>query len=77
MVPIALDGKMLRGAYAPKRQPRISCRCSPPCPMVLGQLAVAEKSNEIPCVRALLTLLPITCGAGYCGAMHTQVVTRS
>ena len=44
--------------------------------LVLGQLAVAEKSNEIPCVRRLLKLLPrrvrllVTVDA-----MHTQVAT--
>ena len=44
--------------------------------LVLGQLAVAEKSNEIPCVRKLLKLLPrqvrwlVTVDA-----MHTQTAT--
>ncbi|UZK92586.1 hypothetical protein OIO89_00295 (plasmid) [Mycobacterium ulcerans] len=48
----------------------------PPCPIVLGQLAVAEKSNEIPCVRALLTLLPGSLRwLVTVDAMHTQVVT--
>ncbi|BAV40400.1 C-term transposase for IS2404 [Mycobacterium ulcerans subsp. shinshuense] len=44
--------------------------------LVLGQLAVAEKSNEIPCVRALLTLLPGSLRwLVTVDAMHTQVVT--
>ncbi|EUA93169.1 transposase DDE domain protein [Mycobacterium ulcerans str. Harvey] len=44
--------------------------------MVLGQLAVAEKSNEIPCVCALLTLLPGSLRwLVTVDAMHTQVVT--
>ncbi|WP_421648852.1 ISAs1 family transposase, partial [Mycobacterium marinum] len=44
--------------------------------LVLGQLAVAEKSNEIPCVRRLLKILPrrvrwlVTVDA-----MHTQTAT--
>ncbi|MEK1250154.1 ISAs1 family transposase, partial [Mycobacterium ulcerans] len=43
---------------------------------VLGQLAVAEKSNEIPCVCALLTLLPDNLRwLVTVDAMHTQVVT--
>ncbi|EUA85848.1 transposase DDE domain protein [Mycobacterium ulcerans str. Harvey] len=43
---------------------------------MLGQLAVAEKSNEIPCVRALLTLLPDNLRwLVTVDAMHTQVVT--
>ncbi|MEK0458398.1 ISAs1 family transposase, partial [Mycobacterium ulcerans] len=43
--------------------------------LVLGQLAVAEKSNEIPCVRALLTLLPGSLRwLVTVDAMHTQVV---
>ncbi|EUA86082.1 transposase family protein, partial [Mycobacterium ulcerans str. Harvey] len=62
LVPIALDGKMLRGALRPKRQPRISCRCSPPCPIGARSTRCRRENNEIPCVRALLTLLPITCG---------------
>ena len=46
--------------------------------LVLGQFAVAEKSNEIPCVRKLLKLLPrrvrwlVTVDA-----MHTQVATAN
>ncbi|MEK1157220.1 ISAs1 family transposase, partial [Mycobacterium ulcerans] len=44
--------------------------------LVFGQLAVAEKSNEIPCVCALLTLLPDSLRwLVTVDAMHTQVVT--
>jgi hypothetical protein len=58
-VPIALDGKTLRGALHAK------ATAAHPVSvfvhrarLVLHQLAVTEKSNEIPCVRALLKMLP-------------------
>ncbi|EUA85556.1 putative transposase for the insertion element IS2404 [Mycobacterium ulcerans str. Harvey] len=63
MVPIALDGKMLRGALRAKATAtHLVSVFAHRARLVLGQLAVAEKSNEIPCVRALLTLLPVACG---------------
>lgn len=44
--------------------------------LVLGQLAVTEMSNEIPCVRALLKLLPRPVRwVVTVDAMHTQVAT--
>ncbi|EUA88907.1 putative transposase for IS2404 [Mycobacterium ulcerans str. Harvey] len=62
--------------YAPKRQPRISCRCSPPCPIGARSTRCRRESNEIPCVRALLTLLPGSLRwLVTVDAMHTQVVT--
>ncbi|EUA86316.1 transposase for IS2404 domain protein, partial [Mycobacterium ulcerans str. Harvey] len=33
LVPIALDARCCVVLYAPKRQPRISCRCSPTVPI--------------------------------------------
>ena len=39
----------------------------PPRRLVLGQLAVAEKSNEIPCVRKLLKLFRAGAAAGHRG----------
>lgn len=77
LVPIALDGKTLRGALRAKAAAtHLVSVFAHRARLVLGQLAVAEKSNEIPCVRALLKLLPrpvrwlITVDA-----MHTQVAT--
>jgi predicted transposase YbfD/YdcC len=77
LLAVALDGKTIRGAR------RLGAAASHlvsvfahRARLVLGQLAVAEKSNEIPCVRELLKLLPrrvrllVTVDA-----MHTQTAT--
>ena len=59
LVPIALDGKTLRGALRAKATAtHLVSVFAHRARLVLGQLAVAEKSNEIPCVRRLLKLLP-------------------
>ena len=77
LVPIALDGKTLRGALRAKAAAtHLVSVFAHGARLVLGQLAVAEKSNEIPCVRELLKLLPrrvrwlVTVDA-----MHTQTAT--
>lgn len=77
LVPIALDGKTLRGALRAKAAAtHLVSVFAHHARLVLGQLAVAEKSNEIPCVRTLLKLLPqrvrwlVTVDA-----MHTQTAT--
>jgi predicted transposase YbfD/YdcC len=77
LVPIALDGKTLRGALRAKATAtHLVSVFAHHARLVLGQLAVAEKSNEIPCVRTLLKLLPqrvrwlVTVDA-----MHTQTAT--
>ncbi|EUA93663.1 transposase DDE domain protein [Mycobacterium ulcerans str. Harvey] len=77
IVPIALDGKMLRGALRAKATAtHLVSVFAHRARLVLGQLAVAEKSNEIPCVCALLTLLPDNLRwLVTVDAMHTQVVT--
>jgi predicted transposase YbfD/YdcC len=79
LVPIALDGKTMRGALRAKATAtHLVSVFAHRARLVLGQLAVAEKSNEIPCVRTLLKLLPrrvrwlVTVDA-----MHTQVATAT
>jgi predicted transposase YbfD/YdcC len=79
LVPIALDGKTLRGALRAKATAtHLVSVFAHRARLVLHQLAVAEKSNEIPCVRALLKLLPrrvrwlVTVDA-----MHTQTATAT
>lgn len=53
-----LDGKTLRGALRAKAvATHLVSVFARHAQLVLHQLAVAEKSNEIPCVRALLKLL--------------------
>jgi hypothetical protein len=59
LVPIALDGKTLRGALRAKATAtHLVSVFAHRARLVLHQLAVPEKSNEIPCVRTLLKLLP-------------------
>jgi predicted transposase YbfD/YdcC len=77
LVPVALDGKTVRGALrAGAAATHLVSVFAHRVRLVLGQLAVAEKSNEIPCVRALLKLLSrrvrwlVTVDA-----MHTQTAT--
>jgi predicted transposase YbfD/YdcC len=77
LVAVAVDGKTVRGArHAGAVAVHLVSVFAHRARLVLGQLAVAEKSNEIPCVRKLLKLLPrrvrllVTVDA-----MHTQVVT--
>jgi predicted transposase YbfD/YdcC len=77
LLAVALDGKTLRGARrmgAPATH--LVSVFAHHARLVLGQLAVTEKSNEIPCVRELLRLfrnrarLLVTVDA-----MHTQTAT--
>lgn len=52
---VALDGKTLRGARrAGAAAVHVVSVFAHHARLILGQLAVADKSNEIPCVRALL-----------------------
>jgi predicted transposase YbfD/YdcC len=77
LLAVALDGKTLRAArrMGAKATHLVSVFAHH-ARLVLGQLAVDDKSNEIPCVRALLKILPrklrllVTVDA-----MHTQVET--
>jgi len=79
LVPIALDGKTLRGALRAKAAATHLVSVFAHCArLVLGQLAVAEKSNEIPCVRALLKMLPRRVRwLATVDAMHTQTATAT
>ena len=77
LLAVALDGKTLRGARrAGAAAAHLVSVFAHHARLVLGQLAVAEKSNEIPCVRKILKLLPrqvrllVTVDA-----MHTQTAT--
>jgi predicted transposase YbfD/YdcC len=76
LLPVALDGKTLRaarrmGAAATHLVAVFAHRAR----LVLGQLAVAEKSNEIPCVRKLLRSFRRARLLVTVDAMHTQTAT--
>ena len=71
---IAIDGKTVRGARSKNRKaPHLVAALAHGIGAVLGQVAVDEKSNEIPAVRELLKAFADLAGAVFTtGAMHTQ-----
>jgi predicted transposase YbfD/YdcC len=75
-LPVALDGKTLRGA---RRAGAVTVHLvsvfAHRARLVLGQLAVPGKSNEIPCVRRLLRMLHRARLLVTVDAMHTQTAT--
>lgn len=75
---IAIDGKSVRGAKDTNGQmPHLVAAFDHAAGAVLGQLAVAAKSNEIPCVRDLLTYFDLTDTVVSVDAMHTQTDTAT
>jgi predicted transposase YbfD/YdcC len=71
---IAVDGKTVRGAKSKNgKAPHLVAALAHGVGAVLGQVAVDEKSNEIPAVRELLKAFADLAGAVFTtGAMHTQ-----
>jgi predicted transposase YbfD/YdcC len=71
---IAIDGKTVRGAKSKKgKAPHLVAALAHGIGAVLGQVAVDEKSNEIPAVRELLKAFAGLAGAVITiDAMHTQ-----
>jgi predicted transposase YbfD/YdcC len=70
---IAIDGKTVRGArLAGAVAPHLVAAFDHATGVVLGQVAVAAKTNEIPTVRALLRVLDLTGAVLTIDAMHTQ-----
>ena len=74
---IAIDGKTVRGAKGKGgKAPHLVAALAHGIGAVLGQVAVNEKSNEIPAVRDLLTAFADAAGAVFTiDAMHTQADT--
>ena len=73
---IALDGKTVRGARTANAvAPHLVAAFDHATGTVLGQVAVAAKSNEIPAVRDLLACFDLTGVVVTVDAMHTQVET--
>jgi predicted transposase YbfD/YdcC len=76
LLAVAVDGKTLRGARrmgaAAAHLVSVFAHHSR---LVLGQLAVAEKSNEIPCMRELLRVFRDVRLMVTIDAMHTQTAT--
>ena len=71
---IAIDGKTIRGAKNKTgKAPHLVAALAHGIGAVLGQVAVDEKSNEIPAVRELLKAFTDLAGAVFTiDAMHTQ-----
>jgi predicted transposase YbfD/YdcC len=71
---IAVDGKTVRGAKSKGgKAPHLVAALAHGIGAVLGQVAVEEKSNEIPAVRELLKAFADVAGAVFTiDALHTQ-----
>ncbi len=70
---IAVDGKTLRGAHDfGQRPPHLLSAILHQEAVVIGQLAVEEKTNEIPKLKELLEPLLIAGSVVTADAMHTQ-----
>lgn len=76
---IAVDGKTLRGAKDKNgQQPHLVAALAHGIGVVLGQVAVAAKTNEIPAVRELLKAFTNLVGAVVTiDALHTQTDTAT
>ena len=76
---IALDGKTVRGARTRPdgKAPHLIAAFDHGAGAVLGQLATAAKSNEIPAARALLGRLELANAVVTLDAMHTQTDTAT
>ncbi len=75
---IAIDGKTVRGARtASTAAPHLVSALDHATGTVLGQLATAAKSNEIPAVRTLLAGLDLAGVVVTVDAMHTQADTAA
>jgi len=73
---IAIDGKTIRGARThDSTAPHLVAAFDHGHGVVLGQLAIAAKSNEIPAVRTLLATFDLAGVVVTVDAMHTQTDT--
>lgn len=75
---IALDGKTVRGARdrtADTAAPHLVAAFDHEAGVVLGQVCVDAKSNEIPAARTLLAQLDLAGAVATLDAMHTQTAT--
>jgi predicted transposase YbfD/YdcC len=71
--PIALDGKTVRGARASERPaPHLLSFRTHQSQETLLQVAVSEKTNEIPVAQALLPCVPLAGRVCTADALHTQ-----
>lgn len=70
---IAIDGKTVRGAQGGQQPaPHLVAALAHGSGAVIGQVAVSEKSNEIPAARDLLAVVDLTGAVVTMDALHTQ-----
>lgn len=75
---IAIDGKTVRGARdGDASAPHLVAALAHGSGTVLGQVAVREKSNEIPAARHLLEILDLHGAVVTMDALHTQHATAA
>jgi len=75
---IAIDGKTLRGAHdAGQRAPHLLSAILHEEAVVIAQLQVEEKTNEIPKLPELLAPLPLEGALITADALHTQTESAS
>ena len=75
---IAIDGKTVRGARAGgKVAPHLVAALDHTLGVVLGQVQVEAKSNEIPALRAMLGAFDLVGAVVTADAMHTQTTTAA
>ncbi len=74
---IAVDGKTMRGARRDGHAPQLVAALDHGTGAVLGQLAVAATSNEIPALRDLLASMDITGAVITADAIHCQRETAT
>lgn len=77
---IAIDGKLARRSHdrgADRPPIDLVSAWATDARLVLGQVAVDDKSNEIPAVAALLALLDVTGAVVTLDAMHCQSATAA
>jgi predicted transposase YbfD/YdcC len=75
---IAIDGKTVRGAKAAGAiAPHLVAALDHTVGVVLGQVQVALKSNEIPALRTLLDAFDLVNRVITADAMHTQTATAT
>ena len=75
---IAIDGKTVRGARAGGQvAPHLVAALDHGLGVVLGQVQVRAKSNEIPALRTLLEVFNLVGAVITADAMHTQTATAA
>jgi hypothetical protein len=74
-IAVAIDGKTLRGsfdAFNDRKAAHVLSACAAEGQIILGHLAISEKSNEIPAAQEMIATLGLTGRLFTLDAMHCQ-----